>query len=88
MFRTGPEEAWEDLPQSANVDLPSGELLIEGAGGGGFGDPFERPAGLVAADVRDGRVSLESARRDYGVAIHPATLRVEEGETEKLRRRA
>ena len=31
--------------------------------GGGFGDPFERDPDLVAADVRDGRVSPEAARR-------------------------
>jgi 5-oxoprolinase (ATP-hydrolysing) len=88
MFRKTPEQDWEDLPQYANVELPPGELLIEGAGGGGFGDPLERPAKLVAADVRDARVSIESARRDYGVALDPATFQVNEKETEKLRQNA
>jgi N-methylhydantoinase B len=38
-------------------------------GGGGFGNPFERDADAVLLDVRNGFVSIEGARRDYGVAI-------------------
>ncbi|MDA1000395.1 MAG: hydantoinase B/oxoprolinase family protein, partial [bacterium] len=67
----GPER---ELPQYANTKLPPGRLRIEGPGGGGFGDPLERPMGLVADDVRDGVVSVESARRDYGVIVDPATF--------------
>jgi len=37
--------------------------------GGGYGDPFERDPERVLEDVRDGFVSAESARRDYGVAV-------------------
>lgn len=39
------------------------------AGGGGWGDPLEREAGLVLDDVKDGFVSPESALNDYGVVI-------------------
>jgi N-methylhydantoinase B len=39
------------------------------AGGGGWGDAFERDAELVRQDVIDEKVSVESALRDYGVAI-------------------
>lgn len=35
--------------------------------GGGYGDPFERDAERVAADVREGRVSASWARAAYGV---------------------
>ena len=38
-------------------------------GGGGWGDPLVRPVEAVARDVRDGLVSVEGARRHYGVAI-------------------
>ncbi len=38
-------------------------------GGGGNGDPFERPFEKVAADVRQGFVSREGAWRDYQVRI-------------------
>jgi len=75
-----------ELPQYANVDLAPGRLLIEAGGGGGFGDPFERPAEEVLRDVRDGVVSAEAARRDYGVAIGAGAL-LDAGETARLRGR-
>jgi N-methylhydantoinase B len=46
-------------------------------GGGGFGDPLEREAERVLADVRSGYVSLEAARRDYGVAVRQYGRRFE-----------
>lgn len=42
------------------------------AGGGGFGPAFERAPEAVAADVREGLVSVAAAARDYGVAIDAA----------------
>jgi N-methylhydantoinase B len=36
---------------------------IETAGAGGYGDPAARPTEAIEADVRDGRVSEETARR-------------------------
>ena len=41
-------------------------IQLDSAGGGGFGDPLERPRELVAEDVRQGIVSLEAARELYG----------------------
>ena len=38
-------------------------------GGGGWGDPLDRPAERVLDDVLDEYVSVESARRDYGVVL-------------------
>ena len=55
--------------------------------GGGFGDPHQREPLRVAEDVREGRVSLEGARRDYGVALDVGTLTVQAAETERLRAR-
>ena len=43
---------------------------VETGGGGGFGDPFGRPAEQVLRDVTSGYVSVEAARRDYGVVIN------------------
>ncbi|MBS1889159.1 MAG: hydantoinase B/oxoprolinase family protein [Actinobacteria bacterium] len=37
--------------------------------GGGWGDPFERDPERVKLDVRDGYVTLDGARRDFGVVI-------------------
>jgi N-methylhydantoinase B len=38
-------------------------------GGGGYGHPFERDPEDVAADVKNGFVSVQKARTDYGVVI-------------------
>jgi N-methylhydantoinase B len=46
-----------------------GIIRLESPGGGGFGEPFERDAALVARDVQLGYVSAESARGNYGVAL-------------------
>ncbi|MGH7766991.1 MAG: hydantoinase B/oxoprolinase family protein, partial [Candidatus Binatia bacterium] len=50
--------------------LRGGDLLrLERPGGGGMGDPLERPVENVLADVRQGYVTAESARAEYGVAL-------------------
>ena len=46
-----------------------GGVRAELAGGGGWGNAFERAPELVWQDVLDEKVSRESAARDYGVAI-------------------
>lgn len=40
------------------------------AGGGGLGDPLKRKIENVLDDVIDGYVSIEGAKKDYGVIIH------------------
>ncbi len=54
-------------------------------GGGGFGDPWTRDPARVQADVVAGLVSVEGARRDYGVVIDSTTLTVATAETLALR---
>ncbi|UCB44823.1 MAG: hydantoinase B/oxoprolinase family protein [Spirochaetota bacterium] len=53
-----------------NAVVTKGDLIhIVTPGGGGFGDPLDRNPELVLEDVKEGYVSLESAKRDYGVVI-------------------
>jgi N-methylhydantoinase B len=55
-------------------------------GGGGFGNAFERDIQKVVDDVRNGLVSLEGARLDYGVIITDRdTLVVDHAATTSLR---
>ena len=42
------------------------EIMLNSAGGGGYGNPLERARELVEEDVRQGFVSPEAAARDYG----------------------
>jgi N-methylhydantoinase B len=64
---------------------PGDAYVLRAGGGGGFGDPLERPVELVRADVEAGYVSVKSARRDYGVVIDARTLRVDAAATAALR---
>lgn len=67
-------------------DVPAGTLYVqEAGGGGGYGDPLERPAEQVRREVEDGIVTREAARDAYGVALHPGTTRIDEEETARLR---
>jgi N-methylhydantoinase B len=52
----------------SNVRLGYGSIAaLEKAGGGGLGDPRQRPFAKVLDDVLDGYVSRRSAIDDYGV---------------------
>ena len=54
----------------ANVVLRRGDtVLIDSAGGGGYGPPSERERELVLTDVRAGFTSPEAARARHGVEI-------------------
>jgi N-methylhydantoinase B len=60
---------------------PGDAYIQESGGGGGYGPPHERPAAQVRNDVREGYVSLASARDRYGVVLHPATFAIDEAAT-------
>ncbi|OPX37981.1 MAG: hydantoinase [Desulfobacteraceae bacterium 4484_190.2] len=64
---------------------PGDKVIIDVAGGGGYGNPFERDVELVESDVADGYVSVEKAKEDYGVVIDPETMKTEPEETAKFR---
>jgi N-methylhydantoinase B len=54
----------------SNVPVGEGDLFTRpSAGGGGMGDPLQRSPEAVLEDVIDEYVSVERARRDYGVVV-------------------
>ena len=60
----------ELLYKTENRQLQAGDRVrMSTGGGGGYGDPRERPVELVERDVIRGFISPESARTDYGVII-------------------
>jgi len=53
---------------ASNIGLKPGELFrIETGGGGGVGDPKERPHDLVVGDLQDGIITRGSAKDVYGL---------------------
>ncbi|RWA97310.1 hydantoinase B/oxoprolinase family protein [Mesorhizobium sp.] len=60
----------EQLGNRDIVECDPGDIIqIIGQGGGGWGDPFERDAELVALDVKRGLISVAIADGDYGVVV-------------------
>lgn len=86
LVNPGTSRLHELAPLSDGNMLKKGDILrIETGGGGGFGHPFDRDPALVLSDVQGGFVSVEAARRHYGVAIRDGQL--DETETGALRAR-
>ncbi|MBB30336.1 MAG: hypothetical protein CME25_15705 [Gemmatimonadetes bacterium] len=77
------------LPAKTLLTINNGDVLRHTlAGAGGHGDPLYRDPERVLEDVRNEKVSLDSAREIYGVAIHPETWSIDPGLTNSLRRKA
>lgn len=76
----------ESIPSKQVVSLREGDRIhMLSAGGAGWGDPLERPAAAVLADIRDRKVSVQVAREAYGVVIDPETLTMDAEATARLR---
>ena len=80
------ESGATELPTFVSTSMRSGDSLYHRMpGGGGWGDSFERDPAAVARDALAEKITVESARKEYGVALDPETLLVDVAETEKLR---
>ena len=82
----GPQVRLTPLKLRARTIPPGTLVKTMTGGGGGYGEPRERPPGEVLADVVDGYLSIAAAERDYAVVINAASLTVDSGATERLRR--
>jgi N-methylhydantoinase B len=73
-----PRKYWingnEINPKGRYVLEAGDELTLAEAGGGGYGEPVERPTELVLEDVRNDLVTVDGAIRDYGVEIDLGSL--------------
>ncbi|PJE38632.1 5-oxoprolinase [Pseudooceanicola lipolyticus] len=70
IIRAGSEER-ERIPSKLdNLKVEPGDRIVFiTAGSGGWGDPLDRPAEKVLADVQNDLVSRQKAEEDYGVII-------------------
>jgi N-methylhydantoinase B len=76
---------------ATNVPLREGDAIdFVSNGGGGYGNPLDREPELVLQEVIDGFMSVEKARRTYGVAVEVVDpdvhdYRIDAAETARLR---
>jgi N-methylhydantoinase B len=61
------ENDWKSVNANWYPVPPESRVIIRSAGGGGWGDPLEREPLRVIDDIRDGFVSIEAAKSEYGV---------------------
>ena len=60
----------QHLSKEQDISMAPGDMVwVRTPGGGGYGDPFRRQPQAVFKDVRLGRVSIEQARKFYGVIV-------------------
>ena len=72
--------------KAAGVEIGAGErFVLRTSGGGGLGPPERRDPQLVLADVLAGRVSAESAARDYAVVLDGSGTSIDRAATDRLR---
>ena len=75
------------LGKRSEMEIRAGDkAVVRPAGGGGYGDPRRRALSSVAADVRNGYVSVTAAAEIYGVTVDPSG-KIDEAATHRLRGR-
>lgn len=74
-----------ELPSKCTIEVRQGDVLRHiVAGAGGWGSPFLRDPSKVLDDVLEEKISVEYARREYGVAFDE-TMSVDQAATMQLR---
>ncbi|WP_242454775.1 hydantoinase B/oxoprolinase family protein [Bailinhaonella thermotolerans] len=70
-YRMTADGALERLPaKSNNVLFRAGEaFVVETTGGGGIGDPLDRPAPEILADLKAGKITRRAAQETYGLTL-------------------
>ena len=80
----------QHLSKEQDISMAPGDMVwVRTPGGGGYGNPFKRPLQAVFKDVSLGRVSIEQARKFYGVIIEvtgEGTLSLDEFASEQERK--
>ena len=78
----------EDFPNAKVLvaHLKAGDAFrMRSGGGGGYGLALLRPAEDVAADAKQGYISLAAVKELYGVVLDPDSFEVDPAATERLR---
>jgi N-methylhydantoinase B len=84
----GPNERAVDALADAEP-VRAGEIIrIRTTGGGGWGDPLERPYADVLRDIAWGKVSVDGAWTDYAVRVLDGAVDVAASDVERQRRQS
>ena len=88
VHRNGAAYTPPHLSKEQDIPLQCGDRVrVRTPGGGGYGDPLERPTSAVLEDVLLGRYSLDQAQTLFGVEIRGDPATVDEVTTNKIRQR-
>jgi len=88
VHRAGATLVPEHLSKDQDIALNPGDRVeVLTPGGGGYGNPFAREAGLVARDVSRGYYTRKEARALFAVALQEDG-RVDRAATDQLRKAA
>ncbi len=90
MVRRNPGQPDEEVlrPKTRTLEVVEGDIIaVQTAGGGGYGDPLNRPPELVRADVMNGVISAEAAVEDYGVVMDQQSFAIDWQATSSVRER-
>ncbi len=71
MLKKPGDAKFVDIDVSRHLVPNDSEVIIHAGSGGGWGDPLDREAERVRWDVIEGMVSIEAARKHYGVVLLP-----------------
>ena len=64
---------------------PGDAFRMRSGGGGGYGSPLDRPIAHVEADAKQGYISVDAARDNFGVVLDPQSCVADRAATERLR---
>jgi N-methylhydantoinase B len=86
---TGLDGTTRELGVNRFCEVSEGDTFeLVSQGGGGFGDPFDRPPEQVRDDVVNGFVSIEKALEEYGVVLKRRGREIVIDSDETFRKRA
>lgn len=76
----------QELNSKVTMIVPKNStIILQTAGGGGYGSPVQRKPEEVLEDVLLNHITIDQALKDYSVAIDEESMKVNEAETEYLR---
>lgn len=82
---TPKEQVFFDRQAHVGPLLTGDTVSVRSGGGGGWGDPLKRDPSLVARDVKNELISVETACQVYGIVLNPQTFEVDTGATQRER---